>query len=122
VSSRADIVIEQGTDFSLTLNLMDDNGDIVPLAGYSPAATMRRWYTSRTSHSFGVTTDPSAGTITLTMPATETALLGSGRHVYDVELTDIAANVVTRVLEGIVTVSPSVTKTVEDWNNEESIQ
>lgn len=122
MTSRADIVIEQGCDFSLTLNLLDENGDIVPLTGFTPASTIRRWYTSRTAHVVTVATDAHAGTITLSMPAAQTAVLGTGRHVYDVELLDVSANTVTRVLEGIVTVSPAVTKSADDWEVDESTQ
>jgi hypothetical protein len=35
--------------------------------------------------------------------------MASGRYVYDVEVTD-ASGVVSRVFEGLVTVSPNVTK------------
>jgi hypothetical protein len=43
------------------------------------------------------------------MTAANTASLTPGRYVYDVIITS-SANVVTRVVEGIVTVLPSVTR------------
>ena len=51
---------------------------------------------------------PSTGQVTLSLTATVTAGLASGRYVYDVELT--TGSTVSRVLEGLVTVSPEVTK------------
>jgi hypothetical protein len=43
------------------------------------------------------------------MPAANTANLSAGRYVYDLKITS-PANVVSRVVEGIVTVLPSVTR------------
>jgi hypothetical protein len=51
----------------------------------------------------------SAGVITLSLTATETAALAAGRYVYDLELVS-SGGVVTRLLEGVVTVSPEVTR------------
>jgi hypothetical protein len=49
-----------------------------------------------------------AGTITLTIPATDTAGFTWSKGVYDLILTDSSGNV-TRLLEGTVKVSPGVT-------------
>jgi len=50
-----------------------------------------------------------AGVITLSLTATETAALAAGRYVYDLEMVS-SGGVVTRLLEGVVTVSPEVTR------------
>jgi hypothetical protein len=50
-----------------------------------------------------------AGVITLALTATETAALAAGRYVYDLELVSSGGQV-TRLLEGVVTVSPEVTR------------
>lgn len=69
---------------------------------------MRRHYTSSSFYSFSVTTS-NTGVVTLTMTANTTDSVPAGRYVYDVELTD-ASNNISRVVEGIVTVTPQVTK------------
>ena len=46
---------------------------------------------------------------TLTLSSSATGSLTAGRYVYDVEITSDAA-VVSRVVEGIVTVNPQVTR------------
>jgi hypothetical protein len=51
----------------------------------------------------------SAGEITLSLTANQTGNIVAGRYVYDVELTD-AANSITRIVEGIVTINPQVTR------------
>jgi len=45
----------------------------------------------------------------LALTDTQTANLTAGRYVYDVVLTD-SANVTSRIVEGIVTVTPRVTR------------
>ena len=45
--------------------------------------------------------------VQLNLTSTQTAAITAGRYVYDVFLTD-SSNTVTRVVEGIVTVTPRV--------------
>jgi hypothetical protein len=71
---------------------------------------MRKSYYSTSSTTIVSTVTGTAnGEITLSMTAANTASLTPGRYVYDVIITS-SANVVTRVVEGIVTVLPSVTR------------
>ena len=109
MATKANIIIDQGTTFSTVINLTDDNGDPISLTGYTGDAEMRKHYTSSNSQSFSVTLGGDTGTITLGLTASQTANLTAGRYVYDVEVTS-ASNVVSRIVEGIVTVTPEVTR------------
>jgi hypothetical protein len=106
---KANLDIDQGSTFQTTINVTDDNDDIVNLTGYTGIAQMRKHYTSTTSYSFTVSISPSIGTVTLAMTANATANVTAGRYVYDCELTD-TNGAVTRLIEGIVTVTPQVTR------------
>ena len=53
--------------------------------------------------------NPTDGTITLDLSATQTSALKAGRYVYDVELVSNTATV-ERIVEGIVTIYPEATK------------
>ena len=106
---KANIVIDQGTTFQTTINVTDDNDDIVNLTGYTGAAQLRKHFTSTTSYALTVSISPTIGTVTLSMTANSTANVVSGRYVYDCELTDING-AVTRLIEGIATVTPQVTR------------
>jgi hypothetical protein len=106
---KANITIDQGADFSTEIDVLDDNGDVVNLTGYSGAAQMRKHYTSSTSTNFTVAVNESGGTVTLSMNAATSATVTPGRYVYDCELTS-AGNTVSRLVEGIVTVTPQVTR------------
>lgn len=107
---KGNIVIDQGSDFSVTINVENSDDDtITDLTGYIGNAQMRRHYTSLTSYVFNVSISPTLGAVTMAMNAANTAAIPAGRYVYDCELTD-EFNKVTRLIEGIVTVTPQVTR------------
>lgn len=106
---KANLVIDQGTDYETIIDVTDENGDSVNLAGYSGAAQMRKHYSSTAQTAFTVSISAQAGTVTLSMNAATTNAISAGRYVYDCELRT-SSNVVSRLLEGIVTVTPQVTR------------
>ena len=108
MATKSNLVIDQGATYSVTLNLTDENGDPLDLTGFTANAMMRRWYTSLNSIVFNTSINASAGTITLELDANVTISLSPGRYVYDVDITN--SDVVSRVVEGIVLVTPTATK------------
>lgn len=109
MATKANLVIDQGTTYTTDLNLTDENGDPLVLSGYSANSQIRKHYTSTNSVAFSVSINATAGVITLSLTANQTSDMTSGRYVYDVELTD-ASNSISRIVEGIVTVTPQVTR------------
>jgi len=108
MATKANLVIDQGATFSADLSLTDDNGDVMNLNGYTANSQMRKWYTSSNSVAFTTDINVTAGSITLSLTATQTSNLVAGRYVYDVEVTE--NGVISRVVEGIVTVTPNATR------------
>ena len=108
MASRANIIIDQGTDFSTTITVTGDDGNALDLTGYSAASKMRKHYTSSNSTAFSCAVSTSEGTVTLSMNNSVTANIAAGRYLYDLEVTD-SGGLVTRITEGIVTVTPGVT-------------
>ena len=106
---KGNIIIDQGSTFQTSINVTDENDDIVNLTGYTAAAQMRKHYTSSNATSFSTNISPSIGVVTLSMTANTTNLLVPGRYMYDCELTD-SNGLVTRLVEGIVTVTPGITR------------
>lgn len=99
-----------GADFNTILDLKDAGGFVLNLTGYQAAAQMRKSYYSDTAINFTVTvSDPTAGQITMTMSSAVSSTVVPGRYVYDVLITS-PTNIKTRVIEGIVTVLPAVTR------------
>ena len=106
---KANLIIDQGSTFSTDINLTNDSGQALSLSGYTGASQMRKHYTSSNSTSFTVSINATSGVVTLALSANQTANLVAGRYVYDVEVTD-ANNVISRIVEGLVTVTPNVTR------------
>jgi hypothetical protein len=89
--------------------LTDDNGDMLQLAGYTANSQIRKWYTSvNAAATFTTSINASAGIITLSLTSSQTNNLVSGRYVYDVEIDN--GTTISRIVEGIVTVTPQVTR------------
>ena len=104
------MLIEQNATFSTTVNVVDSAGAAVNLYGYSASTQMRKSYyaTSATIITSTITGNAN-GEITLSMTAANTANLTPGRQVFDLLITS-PTSVKTRVIEGIVVVSPGVTQ------------
>lgn len=102
------LYIDQGADFSVEIGIFDDFNTPWNLSGYSGEAKLKKSYYSSTSHNFIVSVGTS-GTVTLSMTATATAAIEQGRYLYDVVITSTAGTK-TRVIEGLITINPGVTK------------
>jgi len=112
MSAKANLLIEQGTDYTTTLTVNDADGVPVNLTGYTGAAQIRKHYSSNTATTIAVSfsSDRTSGLVTLTVARSVTQAMAHGRYVYDVELTNASASV-SRLVEGIVTITPEVTRT-----------
>ena len=102
------IVIDQGTTFTTTITLTTDDGSAKDLTDYTVSSQIRKSYYTSTYTAFTTTKVDLAGEITLSLTATQTSALKAGRYVYDLEITSSEETV--RVIEGIVTVTPEVTR------------
>lgn len=106
---KANLVIDQGTTFSADIDLEDANGDIYDLTGYTAASQMRKNFNSSAAVTFTTSHSGTGGRVTLFLPSSNTAVLTPGRYLYDVEITSPSGQV-NRVVEGIVTVTPGMTR------------
>lgn len=108
MATISNIVIDQGQTFTYAFNLANVDGTPKNLTNYTITAQMRKSYGSASAIDFTTSKVNLEGTITLALTAEETSAIRHGRYVYDVE---IESNEETlRVLEGIITVTPEVTR------------
>jgi hypothetical protein len=107
MASKANINIDQGSTFNTVVSLTDDYGNALDLSAYSGKAQIRTSYASVNSISFGVAL--ANGQVTLSLDSNTTSSMTRSRYVYDLLLTD-GSNNVTRVLEGVIYVDPTVTR------------
>lgn len=110
------IFVEQGATFTRTLT-WKINKNVVNLTGYTARLKVRtnsrntvptKILISSLTSSSGITLGGTAGTIQLTISATQTAALAPGKYSYDLEL-ESAGGEVTRLVKGKFTVDPEET-------------
>lgn len=106
---KANLVVDQGANFSASIDLTDASDVIFNLTGYTVAAQMRKNYTSSVATTFTASHNNTGGKITLVLSSATTAVIEPGRYLYDVEITS-SGGTITRVVEGIVTVTPGMTR------------
>lgn len=110
MAAYVELYIDQGTTFNNIINITDDvTNAAVNVSGYTVTSQMRRSYYSAnaTANIVCTITDAGNGEITMSMTSSNTASIKPGRYLFDVKTTD-ASNVVSRILEGIITVTPQV--------------
>ncbi len=111
MAAYANLVIDQGSTFTTAVTVEDADGNIQNLSGFNAYASIRKTYRSVTSTGFDYIsiTNTTAGEITLKLDGSTSQNMKPGRYVYDVIITS-GADVPTRVLEGQLEITPSVTR------------
>ena len=113
-----DLQFDQGTDVAVEIHLVEVDGSVKNLTGYSAAAKMKKNFNSGNADTVDfaaiIPSPASKGIVTLALTNAQTdALDARRRYFYDVEISyqDSDGNtIVERVLEGKVYVNPSVTR------------
>lgn len=109
MATKSNLVIEQGTDFSLEVNVSQSNGAAFNLTNYTAASKLKKHWSSSVSYSItALVTDPAGGEITISANNAVSGNIVPGRYYYDIEVTSNTGSV-TRVVEGIATVTPGIT-------------
>jgi hypothetical protein len=112
-AATTNLIIDQGATWNITFTYKNTDGNPINLTGYTAALQLRTSYDaasaslSLTSGS-GIVLGGTAGTIAVTATATQTGALTAGEYVYDLEIT--SSSVVTRLVQGRITVTPQVTR------------
>ena len=110
-------VIDQGADWFINFTYKNPNGTPINLTGYSAALQVRTSPLAKTavltltSPSDGITITALTGLIEVHATAAQTAAITNGKYAYDIEITAPSTNVVTRLVQGTIEVSPQVTRT-----------
>ena len=105
------LFLNQGETFTTSLTLTDTNGYAYDLTNFSIASQAKTsYYSSNTVIVFNSSVlDSLNGIIQISANAASTVNISSSQLVYDVYIRDNTSNTVSRVLEGIIYVSPAVT-------------
>lgn len=112
MAAYVELIIDQGATFNNIINLSDDlSNESLNILGYTVRSQMRRSYysTNATANITCTITNSSNGEITMSMTAANTTNIKAGRYLFDLETVDTNGTV-NRVLEGIITVTPQITR------------
>ena len=103
------LTIDQDADFTQTLTVKDSTGTVVDISGQTVTSKLRKTHLSSTATAFTTAiVSGTDGTCSITLTDTVTSGLTEGRYVWD--LTTTSGGLITRRIEGRVTVTPSVTR------------
>jgi len=112
MAAYVELYMDQGTTFRNVINLTDDlTNSYINVSGYQVRSQMRRSYYSAnaTANLVCTITDSANGEISITLAAANTSNIKAGRYLFDLETVD-RSNITVRVLEGIITVTPEITR------------
>ena len=107
MSKKVNLLMDQGSEFLYSARLSDSSNNDIDFSGYTVTGQIRKEYDSNTSTAF--TANITSSVLYLSMNAATTANLEACRQVYDVEITD-TNNKITRLMEGVITIYPQVTR------------
>ena len=108
MASIANLYIDQGTNFSSTIAVANDDGTAFDLTGYTAKAQIRKTYSSTTAIDFVVVIG--TGQVTISLDDSVTAAMRAGRYVYDVTISNTTLSNTLRISEGIITINPGVSR------------
>lgn len=115
-AAQVDLVIEQGATFYQTFQWNDSTGVAVNLTGYSARMQIRQSISAATTlanlttANGGIAITGATGTVAITITAAVTSSMNFSHAVYDLELVSPDGVVVTRLVQGGVTLSREVTR------------
>jgi len=110
MATISNLFVDAGSDYSNIITVSSTNGQPLNLTGYSVASQMRKSYSSSTAYAFAASVyDAANGKVRLQLSASNSSAIPAGRWLYDVEITS-PSGTKTRVVEGIVTITPQITQ------------
>lgn len=115
MTTRANLYIDQGTDFFTSLELETSTGEDFPITGKEFYCQVRKVFSSAIA--FEADTEQVINGVTnvlnLIITADMTRNIESGKYQYDVLMKTTSSGQVTKILEGLLFILPSMTKIEE---------
>ena len=110
-AGKYDIVIDQGSDFAIEVQIQQNSAN-VNLSTHSARAQLRPTPTSstKTADFTCSITNASQGKIKMSLGNRATANIANGKYYYDLELVNSSDSSVTRLIEGVARVTPEFTR------------
>lgn len=115
-SNYYDIIVDQGATLLRSLAIKNSSKKPISVAGYTGRMQVREKLPSTTviltltTANGGLELNATAGTVLIIASPAQTAALDPDSYVYDLELEETATGVVTKIIQGNLTVRPEVTR------------
>tara|TARA_B100000003_G_scaffold192516_1_gene192218 strand:+ start:430 stop:813 length:384 start_codon:yes stop_codon:yes gene_type:complete len=108
MASVVNLFVDQGSDYTLTLTVKDDDGNATDLTGYTVEAYFQKWTGANQVYKFTTTvTDASAGKVQITLKGSVSDDIPSGRYSYDVVINHASNDITRRVIQGSLVLNPT---------------
>jgi len=114
--AKHNFYVYRGATFAEQIAWKDENGTAIDLTGFTARMHMRETvdaatpFLTLTTENGGIALGGVAGTVDMLATATITSAIVATAGVYDLELVASDGVTVTRLLEGLVVISPEVTR------------
>lgn len=110
MATISNLFVDAGADYSNIITVTASNGQALNLTDFTVKSQMRKSYQSSVVHNFVATIyQAEYGKVRLQLSSSASEAIPAGRWLYDVEIT-APSGAKTRVLEGIVTITPQITQ------------
>ena len=110
MATVTNLYVDQGSSYRNFITVSNSDGTPLDLAGYTVASQMRKSYASSVAYNFTASiSNPAAGRVKIELSSAQSRDIPAGKYLYDVEVANPQGER-TRVVEGMVIVTPEVTK------------
>lgn len=111
MATISNLFIDQGSDFSAIVTLNNQDGSPINLTDFTVKSQFRKSFQSSVAVTFTVSVyNALQGKIRIQLSAESSSAVAAGRYLYDVEITSTLTGEKKRVLEGIVVLTPEITR------------
>lgn len=112
MTEYVELYIDQGTDFNTTISLQDDLTELAQnVQGYVVKGQLRRSLLSvnASANLNCFVSNAANGEIAITLDSGNTSNLRPGTYFYDIKVTDTIYGGTSRLIEGVIFVTPEIT-------------
>lgn len=111
MAAISNLYIDAGSTFNAIVTVRGNDGNVLNLTGFSVASQIRKSPSSTTAYSLNATIfDAITGKVKISLPAAVSSSMKPGRYMYDIEITAPDNVQKLRAVEGLVIITPEITK------------
>jgi len=115
MAAYANILVHQGADFVTNISVEEDTTDAFSLDGFTVKGQIRKTWSSSVAYNIDLSiANAELGIIDFIIPKEETLKMRPGRYLYDVYAQSSGATRTFKIIEGILTLEPRVTRLEEN--------